>query len=73
MAQKDFDEISDQYVSEGSIFLDGYIKGQEEGVNIAIVHKDLSWRFGNYFKGELTPQIQKAILKAQLRQINATI
>jgi len=77
MAQKEFDEISDQYVSEGSIYLDGYMndetKDDEDGVNIAIVHQDLSWDLGKNYKGELTPQIQKAIFKAQLKQLHATI
>ncbi len=75
--EKEFDEISDQYVSEGSIYLDGYMndatKDDEDGVIIAIVHQDLSWDLGENYKGELTPQIQKAIFKAQLRQLHATI
>ncbi len=77
--EKEFDEIIDQYVSEGSIYLDGYMnnedetKDDEDGVIIAIVHKDLSWDLGKNYKGELTPQIQKAIFKAQLRQLHATI
>lgn len=69
--RNNFSEIVSEYTDdEGRIHIDGYFKGEEDGVNIAIVDRFCNVERGRYFLGDMfSDQIQKAIFEAQTRQI----